>query len=193
MKSLVLSKQDARELEKLGGLTIAKIMRPAPPYIEGADFAERRPGGVLVCPDLRPYGDPDGEPTVFLPPVNPGDAAYIREPWYRLRDPKDGEPSDRVILAADSTAKDDETAYKWASPVSMPETAARRFVRVLGVSPVYSQTGGHMGDQARTDHKGRGPGHRRGPPSILHRGRGERLRPLCLRRGYVLGGLRPHE
>ena len=38
MKSLILTTQDARELDKLGGLTITKPIKPAPRYIEGASF-----------------------------------------------------------------------------------------------------------------------------------------------------------
>ena len=39
MKSLILTTQDARELDKLGGLTITKPIKPAPRYIEGASFS----------------------------------------------------------------------------------------------------------------------------------------------------------
>ena len=38
MKSLILTTQDARELDKLGGLTITKPIKPTPRYIEGASF-----------------------------------------------------------------------------------------------------------------------------------------------------------
>ena len=43
MKSLILSAQDARELEKLGGLTVSKQIKPAPRYIQGAEFTEAAP------------------------------------------------------------------------------------------------------------------------------------------------------
>lgn len=50
MKSLILTTQDARELDKLGGLTITKPIKPAPRYIEGASFSRearlRRPFGT---------------------------------------------------------------------------------------------------------------------------------------------------
>ena len=39
MKSLILTTQDARELDKLGGLTITKPIKPAPRYIAGASFS----------------------------------------------------------------------------------------------------------------------------------------------------------
>ena len=38
MKALVMTTQDAREFEKLGGLTITKPIKPAPPFIEGAQM-----------------------------------------------------------------------------------------------------------------------------------------------------------
>ena len=139
MKSLILSAQDARELEKLGGLTVSKQIKPAPRYIQGAEFTETAPGWVLHIPGVRRLGAGDGVADVFAPPVNAGDAVYIREPWYRLRDPKTDEPSDRVILAADAVIGEGQTAYKWASPVSMPEEQARRFARVRRVSPVYGE------------------------------------------------------
>lgn len=138
MKSLILSAQDARELEKLGGLTITKPIKPTPPYIEGARFAEQAPGWIIVGPDARRLGAEDGVADMFAPPVRPGDAVFIREPWYRLRNPQGGE-SERVILAADSVVGEEQTAYKWASPVSMPEDAARRFARVKSVSPIYAE------------------------------------------------------
>lgn len=44
-----------------------------------------------------------------------------------------------MILAADSTVAEGQTAYKWASPVSMPESAARRFAVVSKVEPIYNE------------------------------------------------------
>lgn len=82
MKSLILTAQEARELSSLGGLTVTKPIKPAPPYIEGAQFAEQLPGWVLVGPDARRLGAGDGVADLFAPPVTPGDAVYIREPWY---------------------------------------------------------------------------------------------------------------
>lgn len=41
MKSLILTTQDARELDKLGGLTITKPIKPAPRYIEAPRFPVR--------------------------------------------------------------------------------------------------------------------------------------------------------
>ena len=53
MKSLILTAQEARELEKLGGLTVTKPIRPAPPpYAEGAKLAAYGPGQwLLIGPD----------------------------------------------------------------------------------------------------------------------------------------------
>lgn len=140
MKALVMTTQDAREFEKLGGLTITKPIKPAPAaYVEGAQMLEstENPGRWYVA-------DVDGEPlldsgNVFDPPVQPGDIVFLREPWHRLIDPTTKEPSDRVILAADSTVAEGQTAYKWASPVSMPESAARRFAVVSKVEPIYNE------------------------------------------------------
>ena len=128
MKALIMTAQDAREFEALGGLTITKPIKPAPAaYVEGAQMLEstENPGRWYVA-------NVDGEPlldsgNVFDPPVQPGDIVFLREPWARLKNPTTGEPSDRVILAADSTVSEGQTSYKWASPVSMPEDAARRF------------------------------------------------------------------
>lgn len=140
MKALVMTAQDAREFEKLGGLTITKPIKPAPAaYVEGAQMLEstEAPGRWYVA-------DTDGEPlldsgNVFDPPVQPGDIVFLREPWARLKNPATGEPSDRVILAADSTVSEGQTSYKWASPVSMPEEAARRFAVVSKVEPIYNE------------------------------------------------------
>ena len=135
-----MTAQDAREFEKLGGLTITKPIKPAPAaYVEGAQMLEstEAPGRWYVA-------DTDGEPlldsgNVFDPPVQPGDIVFLREPWHRLKNPSDGEPSDRVILAADSTVAEGQTSYKWSSPVSMPEEAARRFAVVSKVEPIYNE------------------------------------------------------
>lgn len=139
MKALVMTTQDAREFEKLGGLTITKSIKPAPAaYVEGAQMLEstENPGRWYVA-------DVDGGPlldsgNVFDPPVQPGDIVFLREPWHRLIDPTTKEPSGRVILAADSTVAEGQTSYKWASPVSMPEDAARRFAVVSKVEPIYN-------------------------------------------------------
>ena len=139
MKALVMTTQDAREFEKLGGLTITKPIKPAPAaYVEGAQMLEstENPGRWYVA-------DVDGGPlidsgNVFDPPVQPGDIVFLREPWHRLIDPTTKEPSGRVILAADSTVAEGQTSYKWASPVSMPEDAARRFAVVSKVEPIYN-------------------------------------------------------
>lgn len=136
MKSIVMTAQDARELDELGGLTIAKPIKPAPAYIEGARLGAYAPGRWLL---LGPDGDRLGAEIAgdfYTPPVQPGDAVFIREPWYRLKTPGGGD-SERVILASDTTAE--SVAYKWASPVSMPEDAARRFARVSSVTPIYNE------------------------------------------------------
>lgn len=140
MKAIVMTAQDAREFEKLGGLTITKPIKPAPAaYVEGAQMLEstEAPGRWYVA-------NADGEPlldsgNVFDPPVQAGDIVFLREPWTRLKNPATGEPSDRVILAADSTVAEGQTSYKWASPVSMPESAARRFAVVSKVEPIYNE------------------------------------------------------
>ena len=140
MKSIIMTAQDAREFEKLGGLTITKPIKPAPAtYIEGASILEsfEEPGRWYVA-------DMDGEPLLdsgdtFAPPVQAGDIVFLREPWVRLTNPKNGEPTDRVILAADSSVSEGQTSYKWASPVSMPESAARRFAVVSKVEPIYNE------------------------------------------------------
>lgn len=128
MKSLILTTQDARELDKLGGLTITKPIKPAPRYIAGASFsrdADCADIWHLVGQDGNRLGAGDGVADVFASPVEVSDVVFIREPWYRLKNPQGGE-SERVILAADSVVKPEQAAYKWASPVSMPQDAARR-------------------------------------------------------------------
>lgn len=131
MKSLILAAQEARELEKLGGLTVTKQIKPAPRYIEGAKMMELAPGAWSLAIEgqegdgynLRALGAADGVADIFAPPAQVGNAVFIREPWYRLKDPRGGE-SERVILAADSVVSEDQVSYKWSSPVSMPEAAA---------------------------------------------------------------------
>ena len=141
MKSLILTTQDARELDKLGGLTITKPIKPAPRYIAGASFsrdADCADIWHLVGQDGNRLGAGDGVADVFASPVEVSDVVFIREPWYRLKNPQGGE-SERVILAADSVVKPEQAAYKWASPVSMPQDAARRFARVKSIEPAYGE------------------------------------------------------
>ena len=139
MKSLILTTQDARELDKLGGLTVTKQIKPAPRYIEGATLATEGRGEWYISVEGRRLGAGDGVADMFAPPVQPGDAVYIREPWYRLKSPHGGD-SERVILAADCVVAEDQVSYKWASPVSMPEDAARRFARVKSIGAAYGET-----------------------------------------------------
>lgn len=141
MKSLILTAQDARDLEAAGGLTITKPIKPAPRYIERASFEAsfEEPGKWrLVDENRKRLGAENGVADIFAPPVNGGDVVFIREPWYRLKNPSGGE-SDRVILAGDSSVGEDQVSYKWASPVSMPEAAARRFARVTSAAPIYNE------------------------------------------------------
>lgn len=138
MKSIIMTAQDAREFEKLGGLTITKPIKPAPvAYVEGAKMEEVSPGAWNLIREGVVYAHDGG--AVFTPPVNAGDIVFLREPWVRLKNPATGEPSDRVILAADSTVAEGQTSYKWSSPVSMPEEAARRFAVVSKVEPIYNE------------------------------------------------------
>lgn len=139
MKSLILTAQDAREFDKLGGLTVTKQIKPAPRYIEGATLATEGRGEWYISVEGRRLGAGDGVADMFAPPVQPGDAVYIREPWYRLKSPRGGD-SERVILAADCVVAEDQVSYKWASPVSMPEDAARRFARVKSIGAAYGET-----------------------------------------------------
>lgn len=139
MKSLILTAQDARELDKLGGLTVTKQIKPEPRYIEGAILATEGRGEWYISVEGRRLGAGDGVADMFVPPVQLGDAVYIREPWYRLKSPRGGD-SERVILAADCIVAEDQVSYKWASPVSMPEDAARRFARVKSIGAAYGET-----------------------------------------------------
>ena len=110
MKSIIMTAQDAREFEKLGGLTITKPIKPAPvAYVEGAKMEEVSPGAWNLIREGVVYAHNGG--AVFTPPVNAGDIVFLREPWHRLKNPSDGQPSDRVILAADSTVAEGQTAY----------------------------------------------------------------------------------
>lgn len=139
MKSVILTAQEARELDKLGGLTITKPIKPAPPYIEGANIVTAGGGEWYLEGNTgNRLGAGDGVADMFAPPVQTEDAVFIREPWYRLKDPRGGE-SERVILAADSVVGEDQVSYKWSSPVSMPEDAARRFARVKSIGAAYGE------------------------------------------------------
>lgn len=83
MKSLILTTQDARELDKLGGLTITKPIKPAPRYIEGASFSREADCADiwhLVGQDGNRLGAGDGVADVFASPVEVSDVVFIREP-----------------------------------------------------------------------------------------------------------------
>lgn len=139
MKAIVMTTQDAREFEKLGGLTITKPIRPVPiTYCEGLHLVEREPGNWLLVGGDNDVDRAEKFSNWYRAPVNAGDIVFLREPWHRLIDPTTKEPSGRVILAADSTVAEGQTSYKWSSPVSMPEEAARRFAVVNKVEPIYN-------------------------------------------------------
>ena len=86
MKSLILTTQDARELDKLGGLTITKPIKPAPRYIEGASFSREADCADiwhLVGQDGNRLGAGDG---VAVSPQDPaGRRVRARDPGRRLR------------------------------------------------------------------------------------------------------------
>lgn len=130
MKSLVLTAQAARDLQNAGAIAVTKPIKNAPEYVEG---------GRIVCSTDAPgsfcYEREGAEPLTFTPPVQAGDAAYIREPWHYRHDPP-GE--DKVVFAADLPEGD--PGHKWASPVSMPESAAVRYVRVVSVAAIHTAT-----------------------------------------------------
>lgn len=139
MKAIVMTTQDAREFEKLGGLTITKPIRPVPvTYCKGLHLMEREPGNWLLVGGDNDVDRAEKFSNWYRAPVKAGDIVFLREPWHRLIDPTTKEPSGRVILAADSTVAEGQTSYKWASPVSMPEDAARRFAVVSKVEPIYN-------------------------------------------------------
>lgn len=135
MKTLILTAQDARELASVGGLTITKPIKPAPPYTEGAALAAYGPGQwLLIGPDgNRLAAEKAGE--IYTPTVQPGDAVYIREPWHYRHELNSNDP-DEVTLASE-LSPEEAKGRKWASPVSMPESAARHFARVVSVGTAY--------------------------------------------------------
>lgn len=133
MKNLILTAQDARELQNLGGLTITKPIKNPAPYVEGVKIVLDENGRFRYAKEVE--GKTTELELVSTPPVAAGDAAYIREPWHYRHDPP-GEGT-TVLLAAD--LQEDETGHKWASPVSMPEAAAVRYVRVVSLRPVYGE------------------------------------------------------
>lgn len=140
MKAIVMTTQDAREFEKLGGLTITKPIRPVPvTYCKGLHLMEREPGNWLLVGGDNDVDRAEKFSNWYRAPVKAGDIVFLREPWHRLIDPTTKEPSGRVILAADSTVAEGQTSYKWSSPVSMPEDAARRFAVVSKVEPIYNE------------------------------------------------------
>ena len=100
---------------------------------------EREPGSWLLVGGDNDVDRAEKFSNWYRAPVKAGDIVFLREPWHRLIDPTTKEPSGRVILAADSTVAEGQTSYKWASPVSMPEDAARRFAVVSKVEPIYNE------------------------------------------------------
>lgn len=135
MKDLILTAQDARELQSLGALTITKPVKGVPSYVEGAVFALNTLGAWYIK-------GPDGEtatPGEFTPPVRPGDAVMIREPWRNNED--ENASLQDFLLRADFDEDQAKALGKWASPVSMPKEAARRFARVESVAATYTEAG----------------------------------------------------
>ena len=136
MKDLILTAQDARELQSLGALTITKPIKPAPPYVEGAVFALNTLGAWYIK-------GPDSEAITadeFVPPVRPGDAVMIREPW-RYNEDESVSLKD-FLLRADFDEEQEKDLGKWNSPVSMPTAAAARYARVESVAATYTEAGG---------------------------------------------------
>lgn len=77
MKSLILTAQEARELDKLGGLTITKPIKPAPRYIEGANIVTAGGGEwYLESNTGNRLGSGDGVADMFAPPVQTEDAVF---------------------------------------------------------------------------------------------------------------------
>lgn len=135
MKSLILNAQDARELGNVGGITITKPIKPVPPaYVQGARIVERSPGEwLLEGPDGAYTADECGKR--YTPPVQPGDAVFIREPWH-YRHALNSDERDEVALASELDPEEAK-GQKWASPVSMPESSAQRFARVVSLGTAY--------------------------------------------------------
>ena len=187
-----MTAQDAREFEKLGGLTITKPIKPAPPFIEGAQMVPMVSDKPNTCAYYLDNGV--GMCGTYEAPVQPGDSVFLREPWARLTNPANGEPSDRVILAADSTVAEGQTAYKWASPVSMPESAARRFAVVSKVEPIYNENVAVWSITLEAVTKAAAEAGEAGAlPYSDAPSPGGGLQLFYIRRGYEPGGSRAHD
>lgn len=137
MKSLVLTAQDARDLQSAGVLTITKPVKGAPEYVEGARIvpSASTPGSFHY--EREGAEDTELAPQTFTPPVQAGDAAFVREPWH-YRHEFAGDDGEKVVFAAD--CPDGEGGHKWASPVSMPESAAVRYIHVVSVGAIHIET-----------------------------------------------------
>lgn len=135
MKDLILNAQDARELQSLGALTVTKPIKPAPVYVEGGVFALNTLGAWYIK-------GPDGEALSadeFVPPVRPGDAVMIREPWRENED--ENVSLNDFLLRADFDEDQAKDLGKWNSPVSMPKEAAARYARVESIAATYAEAG----------------------------------------------------
>lgn len=96
MKSLILTTQDARELDKLGGLTITKPIKPAPRYIEGASFSREADCADiwhLVGQDGNRLGAGDGVADVFASPVEVSTSYLSASPGIASRTRRAESPS----------------------------------------------------------------------------------------------------
>ncbi len=134
MKDLILTAQDARELQALGALTITKAIKRGPVYVEGTTF-EQEGAGYWRIKDAEGNNLPTTDPNSasHLAPVKAGEPVMIREPWKETGlDMPAG-----YIFAADLSEEEAKKAGGWASPVCMPKDAARRWARVVNVSATY--------------------------------------------------------
>lgn len=134
MKNIILTAKDARELQELGRLTITKTIKGADAYTPGAYFRPFGPGEWIRTEPGDDLTDQTPSGTIHRPPVQIGDAVYIREPWKRSNEPE------ALIFSADFTEEDAKALGGWASPTSMPADEARRHARVEAIDTLYTET-----------------------------------------------------
>ena len=72
----------------------------------------------------------------FKLPYRPGEKCYVREAWTTTRAGMLLKLPERVLYKADFVGQEGFVDWKWSSPVTMPQWAARSFVTVLSCEPV---------------------------------------------------------
>ena len=89
---------------------------------------------LRVCHTIKENPIPDGVQWIKAP-YSPGEVCWVRETWTTTRAGMLLKLPERVLYKADFVGHESFVDWKWSSPVTMPQWASRRHVRILSCVP----------------------------------------------------------